>query len=114
MAKGQVPLSCITFALALEELIAGPSTAHSIAEHSGMNYRTACRLLRALHGKKLVHISDWDKDSLGRMGMRAVFSLGHGRDAKRAAKPREQVNRDYRNKVARAALAGTPFMGLGA
>jgi hypothetical protein len=111
--KPQIRLSYLTFAMLLEEMMSGPCTARHLSEHTGMGHRYMCRLIDALHTKKLVHIAGWDKDSLGRSGVR-VYALGAGKDAPRKTKPREEVNRAYRAKAAREPMRGTPFYGLGA
>lgn len=109
--KKQVRLSHITFALLLEELMSGPCTAKHLSEHTGMGHRYMCYLLQTLYSKKLVHIASWEKDAIGRYGVR-VFALGSGKDAKRQTKTRQAVNRDYRERAANAPLKGTPFYGL--
>jgi predicted ArsR family transcriptional regulator len=111
MAKGQVRLSHLTFALVLEELVSGPTTAQALAEHSGMLPKTVRLLLRTMKAKKLVHIAAYDKDTLGRCNL-TVYGFGPGRDAKRPTKPRAQVNREYRRRAAGSVLAGSPFAGL--
>jgi hypothetical protein len=113
MKKQQIRLSYLTFAMLLEELMSGPCTAKHLSEHTGMGHRYMCRLIDALHTKKLVHIASWEKDAIGRIGVR-VYGLGHGTDAPRKTKPRKLVNKEHRARSARSVLAGTPFMGLGA
>jgi hypothetical protein len=108
-----VRVGYIAFALCLEELLSGPCTARALAEHSGLHYRTACRLLRTMHDKKVAHIAGWEKDSLGRCAV-AAYGLGPGNDAKRTTKSREEVNRGFRSRRAAAPMNGTPFAGLGA
>lgn len=111
MKADQIRLSYITFTLLLEELLSGPCTARSLSDHTGMGHRYMCRLLRTMHEKKVVHIAGWDKDSLGRNGVR-VYGLGAGKDAKRVTKSKAECNRDYRRRASGSALAGTPFAGL--
>jgi hypothetical protein len=111
--KKQTRLSYLTFAMLLEELLSGPCTAKHLSEHTGMGHRYMCRLIDALHTKRVVHIAGWDKDALGRVAVR-VYGLGPGKDAQKKTKPRHQVNREYRAKEAMAPLRGTAFYGLGA
>ena len=111
MKKRQTRLSHITFTLVLEELMSGPSKVSDLVEHSGMTHRYLNRLMRTMHRKKVVHIAGWDKDTLGRYGVR-VYGLGAGKDAPRKTKTREQVNKEYRTRVAGSVLAGSPFAGL--
>lgn len=112
MKKRQTRLSHITFTLVLEELMSGPCRVSELADHSGMTHRYLNRLMRTMHRKKVVHIAGWDKDTLGRYGVR-VYGLGAGKDAPRRTKSREKVNRDYRARAAVAHLVGTPFAALG-
>ena len=112
--KRQVRLGYLVYAMVLEEMLSGPVTARAIADHTGLGHRYVCRMLKAMHQRKVVHLSGWDKDVIGRNGVR-VYSLGPGRDVpKPAPKPREEINRTFRLKAARAVTAGTPFYGLGA
>jgi hypothetical protein len=112
--KRAVKCGHMTYALLLEELLSGPSTAQQLADHAGMGVIFMCRLLNVLHKRGVIHVSGWERDTAGRMSIRA-FSLGHGKDAKRPApKSRQAINRSYRNKVAAAPLVGTPWSGLGA
>jgi hypothetical protein len=113
LAKIDVRVSHLTFTLILEELLSGACTAKALADHSGMTHRSVLRLLRTMHAKKVVHVAGWEKDVLGRFGV-AAWALGCGRDAPRITKPRQEVNRDFRARQARSALAGTAFQGLGA
>lgn len=110
----QVRLGHLTFALLLEELLAGPCTVPELADHSGMSHRYVCRLLRTMHSKKVVHIAGWGKDSIGRQAQVRVYQLGPGRDKPKPTKTRQEVNAAYRKRAARVDLSGTPFAGLGA
>lgn len=111
MKKEQARLNYLAFTGFIEELVSGPSTSAALTEVTGLHFRTVNRLLRLMHERKLIHVSGWEKDALGRIGVR-VYSFGAGKDAKRPNKPREQVNRDYRERAANAPLKGTPFYGL--
>lgn len=111
MRKETIKCSYVTFALLLEELLDGPSTAKALAEHTGMGHRYMCRLVKVLHAKKVIHISAWERDALGRMAVK-VYALGRDKDAKKPVKARKAINRDYRSKVAGSFLTGTPFAGL--
>lgn len=111
MKKPTVRASYLSFALLLEELLSGPSTAKALADHTGMGHRYMCRLLATLYSKKVIHISGWERDALGRAGVR-VYALGQGKDAKKPLKTRQAINRDHRRKVSRDPLKGTPFYGL--
>jgi hypothetical protein len=109
--KRQVRLSYDTFAMALEELVSGPCTAQQLTEVTGMGHRYVRRMLKAFKARKLVHISGYDKDAIGRISV-TVFAFGPGKDAPRKGKPRAAVNREYRARASMAPLKGTPFYGL--
>lgn len=102
-------LNAICFALAIEELVCGPCTKDQLMEATGLGRATILRLITALHRRGLIHVSGWDADSVGRL-MIAVYSFGRGKDVKRPTKPREAINRSYRQKQARlemlSAMAG--------
>jgi hypothetical protein len=107
----QARLNADKFAAVLEEFLSGPCTAQTLADSAGMSYRYTMRLVRTMHKRGVIHISAWEKDSIGRVAVR-VYALGHGTNARKPAKPREKVNRDYRTKQQRDPLKGTPFYGL--
>lgn len=110
--KRQTRLSYDTFASILEEFLSGPATATALVQASGMTHRYVNRLLRAMYARKIIHISGYERDALGRSGTK-VYALGAGKDAKKQAKSRVEMNRDYRNKRrSRDLLQGTPFQGL--
>ena len=111
MTKRQTRLSHESFTAILEQMLAGPSTATELTQASGMTQRYINQLIRTMHQRKVVHVSGWEKDAIGRVAVK-VWTLGHGKDAKRPNKPREQVQRDYRAKRRMDPLKGTPFYGL--
>lgn len=109
--KRQKRLSRDSFAAILDEFLTGPCTATTLAAASGMGHRYVNALIRTLHAKRVVHIAGYEKDAIGRFGIK-VWGLGPGRDAKRPTKPRTDTNREYRIHRERHALKGTPFYGL--
>lgn len=104
-------LNADKFAALLDEFLSGPCTSTDLAEAAGMSPRYMNRLLRAMKKRGVIHVAAWGKDSIGRINIK-VWALGHGKDARKPAKPREQVNREYRTRQGREALKGTPFYGL--
>lgn len=92
--KPQHKLNALTLAIMLEEMLDGPFTTKALMEVSGLGKSAVYRFVRTFHAKNVVHISGWDKDTAGRVCV-PVYTLGRGRDAKRKAKSKEEVNRDY-------------------
>ena len=104
IGKKQLKLNALMFAMMLEELLSGPCTAKSLAEHTGLSLITVHRTLRALYRRNVVHIASWENDAANRCNVR-VFGLGHGRDARKPVKTKAQSNKAYRLKAARRPLA---------
>lgn len=103
--KEQVKLNAVMYAEMLAEMIAGPCTAHDIADHTGMHVLTVQRTLRPMHRRGLVHISGYEKDAQGRSVIR-VWRFGEGKDAKRPPpKDRAQKRREARARVRLSLLA---------
>lgn len=112
--KAQTRLSHDSFAAILEEFLSGPCTATALVQASGMTHRYVNKLLRTMKARKIVHVSGFEKDAIGRNGVK-VYALGAGTDAKkeRTNKPRAQVQREFRaRRRSRDLLQGTPFQGL--
>jgi hypothetical protein len=105
-------LNAALYAMALEEMAAGPSTRPELCEHTGLGDKTVQAIVRSLHQRRLIHIAAWEKDSLGRFTM-AAFAFGRGADAKKPApKTATELSRAYkerqRRKAALRASAGLP------
>lgn len=100
----QVKLNAVMFSMMLEEMLDGPATAQTMADHSGMHIVTVQRTLRAMYRRGVVHIAGWERDQAGRMTVR-VFGLGRGRDAKKPITHRSEQNRKYRLRKTLAPLA---------
>lgn len=98
-----VKVNQATYALALRELLEAPCTAHDIVEATGLHTVTAQSLMRTLKQYKVVHISAWDTDSLGRDAI-PVYKLGPGRNAKRRKKSAAERQRQSREKKKMAAM----------
>lgn len=98
-----VKVNQATYALALKELLDTPCTAHDIVEATGLHTVTAQSLMRTLKKYKVVHISAWDTDSLGRDAT-PVYKLGPGRNVKRRKKSAAERQRQSREKKKMAAM----------
>jgi hypothetical protein len=85
------------YALVFKDLLAGPSTAHELADVSGLHIVTMQSLMRTLKKHKVVHIVAWHPNGRG-IDTTPVFQLGQGRDVKRRRKTRAQIAADYRER----------------
>lgn len=89
------------YARALRMLLDDPITAHDLAEETGMHVVTAQSFMRALQSHEVVHITDWERDSMGRDST-PVYKLGAGKD-----KPRRKMTaaeRQARHRAKKASL----------
>lgn len=85
-----------TYARLFKELLDGPMTAHEAVEATGLHIVTAQNLFRCLKKHKVVHVSAWEPDRLGR-DVTPVYQLGAGRD-----KPRRKKSAAERQRASRA------------
>jgi hypothetical protein len=111
-------LNARLYAMALEEMAAGPSTRRELCESTGLGDKTVEAIVRALHQRRLIHIAAWEKDALGRYTV-AAFKFGRGTDAKKPApKTPTELSRSYklrrRQRDALRASAGASVFSLGA
>jgi hypothetical protein len=111
-------LNAKLYAMALEEMAAGPSTRLELCGHTGLGKQTIEHLVRALHQRGLIHIAAWEKDAIGRFTM-AAFKFGRGTDAKKPPrKTPTELSRGYkqrrRQRETLRASAGASGAGLGA
>lgn len=88
-------VSHVTTAKVISLILDGPFSARDIVDTTGLHIVTAYELLRVLRKEKVIHISAWEPDSLGRDAI-AIFSIGNKRDAKRRALTRAQISERYR------------------
>ena len=91
-----------TYARVFSMLLADPITAHEAAEETGMHYVTAQSLMRTLKKHKVVHVSGWEADALGR-DTTPIYKLGRGRDKPRhkfTAAERQARSREKKRKLA--------------
>lgn len=100
----RVRISHLTTAQVIKTLLEGPSTAHELVTASGLHLVTVYEFMRVLRRLKIVHISGWDRDKIGRDAI-AVFALGDGREAKRRILSRAEIARRYRERKQRKAMA---------
>lgn len=99
-----VKVNALSFGLMLQYLVEHPHTSfQELADHSGLHYITVGDWVRVWHKLKLVHISGWDPDSLGRPNVK-LYSFGPGPDVKRMRKSDAQKARDYRIRKKRNVL----------
>lgn len=90
-------LNKIAYGHILKQLTLGPSNPHEIAEASGMHIRTIQVLMNVWKRMKVVHIKNWDPDSMGRDQI-PVFALGEGRNARRRAMTKAERSQRARDK----------------
>jgi hypothetical protein len=109
--KIQVKLNASLFAMTIEEMMSGPTTAQAISDLTGMSIVTVWHLLRALKARKVIHIASYDDDAQGRKVVR-VFGFGPGRDAKRPTPTRAERARRNRERQTALKLGGNMYAGL--
>jgi predicted ArsR family transcriptional regulator len=85
-------LNASAYAEFFEVLINGGGTAKDFTEESGLGANTVRKLLAVMKRKKLIHVSSWEKDTMGRHCV-AAYSLGNKPDAKRPPWMPEQERR---------------------
>lgn len=109
--RSKVRLNALAFMLVVEELMSGPCTAQALCDHTGLEKKTMWLLLRTMQDHNVVHIAAWEKDSLGRVGVK-VYGFGAGRNAKKPTKTGAQACKDWRERRKAAALSEA--FGVGA
>lgn len=95
-----------TYARLFKELLNNPITPHEAAEVSGIHIITAQSLMRCLKKHKVVHISAWEQDRLGR-DVTPVYSLGSKRNV-----PRRKTSSAQRQAVCRAKKKGLELINM--
>ena len=91
-----------TYALVFKALLKEPQSLDSLEGLTGLHRVTLYRLFRTLKKHKVVHVSDWEQDRMGR-DMFPVFTLGAGKDKPKFKMPRAEIARRYREKQKRKA-----------
>lgn len=99
----QHKVNVMTYVLVLKHLLTQPMTAHEAVQLTGIHIVTARRLFNEMHRHKVVHVCEWEQDSLGRDATK-VYALGPGKDKKRTAMTSAERTKRYITKK-RALLA---------
>lgn len=76
-------------------LLAGDQTTTSMVEETGLHRQTVNTLMRCLRKHKVVFISDWEPDNLGRDAF-PVFRIGNKKDAVRYKQTGKERTQRYR------------------
>lgn len=100
----QIRVNAMSFAIMVRALYDGPKTQHQLAEITGLHVWTTRAYVRALHKQEVVHITRWDKDSMGR-DVTAYYALGMGIDMPREVKTGAQKQRERRARLREAVAA---------
>lgn len=88
-------LNSTAWAVFIQGLAEDGGTVNDLAEESGLSAYTVRRVLHALHKRRAVHITSWEKDTLGRHTVRS-WKLGRKKDAARPpAKANIERCREY-------------------
>jgi hypothetical protein len=83
----------------IKALLTAPMTRYQLADFTGMHYDTIQRLVKTLKEENVVHICQWNRDSLGRH-QNPVYSLGGGVDAEKPPKiPANDRSAKYKRKI---------------
>jgi hypothetical protein len=85
------------YALVFKAFLEGPCSITELEDISGMHRVTLQSLMRVLKRHKVVYISAWEKDRLGR-DCSAVFTLGKGRNIPKQRKTPAERQADYRSR----------------
>jgi hypothetical protein len=86
----------LTYANTFERMSDGtPFSVEELVDVTGWHPVTVGRLVRALHRKRVLHVSAWLPDTLGRDSA-PVYMLGNKRDKSRKTTPPKDRSRAYR------------------
>lgn len=94
-----------TYGRLFRMLLDDPCTAHDLSHETGLHIVTAQSLMRTLKKHKVVHVSAWETDRLGR-DTTPVYKLGEGRDKPRRRMTQSERQQRYRNKKLLATTIG--------
>lgn len=86
-----------TYGRLFRMLLDDPCTAHELSEETGLHIVTAQSLMRTLKKHKVVHVSAWEPDRLGRDAT-PVYKLGDGRNKPRRRMTHAERQARYREK----------------
>lgn len=90
-----------TYALLFKELLNAPSSTYELSEVTGLHLVTVQSLMRTLKKHKVVHISAWDTDKLGR-DCTPIYAFGKGKNAARRKMSASDRTARYRAKKDKA------------
>lgn len=110
----KVRLNAALYAMALDELVQGPTTRAELREVTGLSVATILSIVSALRKRKLIHVAEWERDISGRWTV-AAFAFGGKPDAKKPA-PRTDAENKRAQRAARrnnATLHATVGIGAG-
>lgn len=88
----KVRLNATMYAMAMEEMVQGPTTRAELVAHTGLNPHTVQSVIRALHQRKIIYIAGWERDASGKASI-AAFAFGSKADA---PKPRPKTPNEHR------------------
>lgn len=91
-----------TYGRLFRMLLDDPCTAHELAEETGLHIVTAQSLMRTLKKHKVVHISAWEPDRLGRDAT-PVYKLGDGKN--KARRRMTHAERQARHRAKKTGIA---------
>lgn len=98
-------LNSTAWAIFIQTLAEDGGTVNDLTEESGLSAYTVRRVLHAMYKRKSIHITSWEKDTLGRPNVRA-WKLGRKKDAPRPpAKAGVERCREYYSKQQQVAAA---------
>lgn len=93
----------IAFAKAMKLFVGTPRVlVADVVETTGVHKTTATRLVHTLHKERVIYISGWAEDAMGR-DHTPIFSFGDHEDVPRKKRSGAERSRDYRDRK-RAAL----------
>lgn len=92
-----------TYARVFARLIAEPATARQLAEETGLHVVTVQNLMRCFKKHKLVHVTDWDQDTLGR-DRTPIYIFGKGKDKAKYCKSSAEKAKSWRDSRRIAAI----------
>lgn len=86
-----------TYGRLFRMLLDDPCTAHELSEETGLHIVTAQSLMRTLKKHRVVHVSAWEPDRLGRDAT-PVYKLGEGKNKPRRRMTQAERQAKYRAK----------------
>jgi hypothetical protein len=86
-----------SYAMIIKGLLTKPMTIDMMQELTGLHRNTLYELTRCFRKHKIIYISDWEQDRLGRDCF-AVFSIGNKKDQPRYKMTAAERTRRYRER----------------